>query len=93
MKVRNETAPPLLSARLAYTILESAELAAVSASTIRRAIESNELKAARLGSASSAIRIRAVDLDRWLMQRAGSSEPAVVPAQLDVTGGGQNDER
>lgn len=67
---------------LALTISDAAEAAGVSTSTIRRAIASGQLKAAKLGTA---VRVRLADLDVWLAAAAGSDERAVVPVAVEVT--------
>jgi excisionase family DNA binding protein len=55
------------SEKLAVDIITAADMASVSASTIRRAIAAGHLRAAKLGAV---VRIRPADIDAWLLANA-----------------------
>lgn len=70
---RNATLRPSLPS-LAVDLYRAEVLSGFSRSTLRRAISSGELRAARAGTA---VRIRVADLDAWLMKIADSDKPGV----------------
>jgi len=65
----------------AFDLYEAERRSSLSRSTLRRAIASGELRAAKV---FNTVRIRAIDLDDWLRRAAGSDLPAIVPATVDV---------
>ena len=54
-----------MTEKLAYSLAHAAEAIDVSLSTIRRAIDDNELPAHYIGEKKSTVRISADDLIRW----------------------------
>lgn len=78
------SAPPAAD-MFAFDLHEAERRSSLSKSTLRRAIASGELRAAKV---FNTVRIRAIDLDDWLRRAAGSDLAAVVPAavQLDSLG-------
>lgn len=64
---------------LAVTIPDAARISATSCSTIRRLIDSGDLKAARLGTA---VRVRLIDLDDYLARAAKSDIAGVRAAEV-----------
>lgn len=54
-----------MTEKLAYSIAHAAEAVDVSLSTIRRAIDNNELVAHYIGEKKATVRIAADELSRW----------------------------
>lgn len=66
---------------LAFDLHEAERRSSLSKSTLRRAIASGDLRAAKV---FNTVRIRAIDLDDWLRRAAGSDLAAVVPTAVQL---------